>query len=400
MMKVKRLLIAILLAFALVPISSLEITIDGEDAGSTPWEFTALLEEAGNTFALDADAKSHGSYGYKASLGGINDQAMGYITFANQSELYVRAYFKVSAGFSFGTAWHQTRIISLYDDEWVGLVNFRIQADAGLVAYRWQITGENLATGTDETTFSLNEWHCLELYWVKHASIGGAKVWVDGVEIYSDLDNNTSARDCDRLYAGSGGDLPDAGGYVYFDDIKIDSTGRIYGYDNIVEYYVDASRDSNGDGSEADPWKAWSDVTWATVTTTLQTDDATLYFSSQDTWTSTGTFEVGSTGTAVHPLIIDGDSKYNLTDSGTASWQAESAGNRATVQSSGGNGGDLKIAAGKSYITLQGFKVYHPTWGGINLGTANPTENLHHITVDNCFIDTPTHNHGIWFGYA
>ena len=58
------------------------------------------------------------------------------------------------------------------------------------------------------------------------------------------------------------------------------------------------------------------------------------------------------------------------------------------------------MANGKCYITIKGLLVYKPKWGAIQLGAANPTTNIHHITVDNCYVDTPANNHGVWFGFA
>ena len=164
-----------------------------------------------------------------------------------------------------------------------------------------------------------------------------------------------------------------------------------------ADYYVDASRDSSGDGSEASPWKEYSDINWTTISSSLSSASVNVYWSSRDIW-SAGSYTVTSTGSSGKILSLIGDEKYNLTDSGAASWQTESAGNRAKLTQSSGSG--IVIANSHSYITIKGFWVYQPVWGGINLGTGNPTTNIHHITIDNNFVDTPTNNHGIWFGYG
>lgn len=169
----------------------------------------------------------------------------------------------------------------------------------------------------------------------------------------------------------------------------------------LTEYYVDASRDSSGDGSEADPWKTWGNINWTTIDTALTSDNTIIYLSSQDTWSSTAAFTVESSGSATYLLTLDGESKYNLVNSGAASWQTETdSNNRAILTNSGGNGGDLKFNNSSSYVTVTGFNIFEPTFSGVNLGTVNPTTDIHHITINNCIIDTPVNNHGIWFGFA
>ncbi len=55
--------------------------IDGESAGSTPWEFDSLSEEGSNTVALAAAAKNNGDYGYKITFDGTSDYAYVFKTF-------------------------------------------------------------------------------------------------------------------------------------------------------------------------------------------------------------------------------------------------------------------------------------------------------------------------------
>ncbi|MFA6601557.1 MAG: choice-of-anchor Q domain-containing protein [Candidatus Paceibacterota bacterium] len=164
-------------------------------------------------------------------------------------------------------------------------------------------------------------------------------------------------------------------------------------------YYVDSSRISNGDGSEANPWKNWGNIDWNAIQSSLGSRSVSIYLSSRDVWSSSSSYVVVATGNSNYWLTIDGNSKYNLTDSGDAVWTNEdNPNNKARLTQTGGSG--LLIDNDHSYIKIKGLYLDKMQWGGINLGTSMPTRNVHHITLENNVIDTPQHNHGIWFGYA
>ena len=167
-------------------------------------------------------------------------------------------------------------------------------------------------------------------------------------------------------------------------------------------YYVDPGRTSNGDGTEANPYKHWGDVSWGTVRNTLSNEDFTVYFSSQasEMWNTAFYPLAGATGTTNGWLYLIGDEKYNLTASGTAVWLTETNGNRHTLTNNGGAGGSANLLNNQAYITIQGFYLDTPTDGGINLGTGNPTTGIHDIIIQNCVIESPKLNHGIWMGYG
>lgn len=169
-----------------------------------------------------------------------------------------------------------------------------------------------------------------------------------------------------------------------------------------TDYYVDSSRTTSGDGSEANPWKAYSDINWTTVSNALFSDSVNLYFSSRDTWAGTpgGAYTVNQSDiTGENRISLIGDEKYNTTDSGTAVWSSETTTNRAIV-----NGGtSFYMPHGAGYITIKGFSVVNPTYGGIQLGPSSgglPTTNIHNIIIQGCLVDTPSTNHGIWAGFA
>ncbi len=162
------------------------------------------------------------------------------------------------------------------------------------------------------------------------------------------------------------------------------------------DYWVDASRTSNGDGSQLNPWKNIGHIDWSIISSSLESDNATIYLSSRDAWLGNySKLVIASSGNVNYLLTIDGNSKYNLVDTGNAAWQDENnSSNRAKLEES------INIGNSTSYVTIKGFYLDAPTWGGVNLGSTNPTTNIHHITLENSIIDTPANNHGVWFGYA
>ena len=198
--------------------------INGEDVDDTsPWEWDSIELGIGpNLFALDAAARRAGTYGYKAEgQGGAN--AYGKKIFSAQTEMYVRGYFYVAAGFS-GTASQQAFIFRLYDglDD---LISFGIETDGSSNAHRWTY---NLGgAGFSSTNFSLGAWHRVDIHWrAGSGADGGGQIWVDGDNIRDNLNLNHSAYAVDILYAGiyAPAFIPDVGAYIYIDDIKVDTS--------------------------------------------------------------------------------------------------------------------------------------------------------------------------------
>lgn len=169
-----------------------------------------------------------------------------------------------------------------------------------------------------------------------------------------------------------------------------------------TSYYVDAARTSNGDGSEASPWKLRSNINWTTVETALGSGHVTIYFSSRATWSDNQELVIPTqTNESANRITLDGMSYYNLTASGTAVWAEETIeGNKATLTNSGGTGGTIYIRNDNQHFTVRGFSLVSPTWAGISLGTGNPTTDVSDIILEYLTIDTPVNLHGIWFGYA
>jgi len=168
-----------------------------------------------------------------------------------------------------------------------------------------------------------------------------------------------------------------------------------------AQFYVDSSRINNGDGTEASPWKNIGDLNWIIISNLLLSENVTIYFSSRDEWITNSSLNINATGNSNFHLTLDGQARFNLVDSGSANWQRENnSEQRAKITPQGLHGGQVYLYNEQSHITLRGFYLNRPTWGGVNIGNANPTQNMHYITVENFIIDSPVNNHGIWFGYA
>lgn len=168
-----------------------------------------------------------------------------------------------------------------------------------------------------------------------------------------------------------------------------------------VAFYVDYAWTGTESGTAAAPWKHRSSIDWPAITTALASNPVRLYFSSRATWNNDQELTVGATGSAGKWLILDGHSLRNTQTSGTGTWIAETLdANRATFTNAGGTGGTVYVNNSTAFVTVKGFQFTAPTWGGVIIGTANPTTNIHDIVVENNVIDTPVNNHGVWFGYA
>lgn len=161
-------------------------------------------------------------------------------------------------------------------------------------------------------------------------------------------------------------------------------------------YYVDKSRSANGNGTEANPWKDLSDLSWVTISNSLSLTSVVVYFSSRDVWPYVAGNFVGATGSSSNWLSIVGDEKYNLTDSGTASWQTESTGSRAVITNGTGSGsGTWTITNSTSFVKLAGWHIRAPAFGGMLIGDSNPSTNIHDIILTNIIVRDGPNNAGI-----
>jgi hypothetical protein len=168
-----------------------------------------------------------------------------------------------------------------------------------------------------------------------------------------------------------------------------------------ASFYVDSARLMSGNGSETAPWTSWTEINWAQVNRRMAEGNVAIYFSSRSSWTSPAVFTCRASGVdASHQLEIVGDEQYNSERSGRAKWQHEKQGGRALINAANGRGCSIHLGSGTHYVTVKGFYLKNPPWDGILLGENNPTTNMSHISILDIVVDSPAHNHGIWFGYA
>jgi hypothetical protein len=212
--------------------------IDGEDAGSTPYEFDSLVEEGSNTFTLQAAAAAHGSYGYQLLYDGSNNECSGLRSFIGQTNTYLRFYVKfhsyalpVDLNYS---NWNvlckegnYVIYISFYWDEPTSIMGYRLYGKNG-ASYSLLVDKRYNQIFEPEIRYRL-EFH------VKAANPGGYEFWIDDSAVFSDLTSyDVSSWIPNELVIGSvAGHNPEAGSSVYIDDVLLSTTGPIGEYSEV-----------------------------------------------------------------------------------------------------------------------------------------------------------------------
>jgi len=200
-------------------------TINEFDSTSAPG--TTVLEAS-------ALAAKHGSYGCRIVGDGASSYCYGNIDFTAQSEVYMRAYCYIKSDCEiaqFGEVSMLT-IHSLGDDRLLQFLMRKGTVGTGNPT-QWEIQGLNLTTAQDATNFALNTWFYVDMYWKAGTGAnGGGQVWVNGDEVFNDLDVDVSAYEADTFRVGMDFDYSlNDGGEFYIDTIDIDTTGPIGAYD-------------------------------------------------------------------------------------------------------------------------------------------------------------------------
>lgn len=213
--------------------------IDGEDAGSTPWEFASIFEGAGNSFTKDAGAAAHGDFGYKLLFGGANALTYG-ATAISRTEIYGRGYVYISSGYAFGTSYDLSRIFLLRDASDNLLLSIAIKnAGSPGAAEIWRIDGVDVGYVNESDHFSTGEWHYIDFHWrAGSGSDGGAQVWIDGDSVLNKMDVDLSAYTATKFDVGPSYSCqkPINGDYLYIDDVLLSTTGPIGEYLEVGGY--------------------------------------------------------------------------------------------------------------------------------------------------------------------
>ena len=212
--------------------------LDGEDAGTTPWEFTSIVEEAGNGFDLDAAAALHGDYGYKVSFGGSNDAAYGKEPMVSVDPCYIRCYFSFPVAdypFSTEATLKKFRLFRAVDASSNVLFELWFRANQS-AAQIYQIGyGDN----TTSYAITLPEAVDIPLGMSHFVDVGYKKGLDDSGQVEFRLDGNTfytkaitTSKNSLELRIGStyAEANPANGEYFYLDDLLVSTTGPIGGY--------------------------------------------------------------------------------------------------------------------------------------------------------------------------
>ncbi len=187
-------------------------------------EFVSTTIDGSMTIAALEAAKKLGTYGGRFTGDGVEDQAYGLLTWSDVNDLYVGFHLKVSSGYNHGGAWQAINICHL-QEAGGNEFEFRLRGNATGNAWGFQILGFTLATTNSDTNFSTGNWMWIYIHYVRNNGAGGAVIEVNGTEIFSELDNNTSTYDLKRGLFGfhmrQGTPIPANGDYIDMDNIII-----------------------------------------------------------------------------------------------------------------------------------------------------------------------------------
>ncbi len=196
--------------------------ITAETPGASPYEFSAVIVEADNTFAPSSAQAHSGSQSYEVAFGGSNDGAFAWREFsAASNEVYISFWIYISSDFTFQ-----------YGDSY-GFIAMLMESNTGqnplvLQLYsttngapdRWRVTGVDVTQTDSATNFSLGAWHHIEIRWLAGAAENGIGcVWVDDDLIFEDT-ALTADYSVDYVRIGYSGGAVAAGSEIYYDDIS------------------------------------------------------------------------------------------------------------------------------------------------------------------------------------
>lgn len=211
--------------------------IDGEAAGETPWEFTALLEQGLCTYSLDAAAAIHGTGGYKLLFDGNNKYTYAYRSIAAQTEVYRRVYWKIPAFSATNGAWYRMYPVHSGGSDLVQL--FLTYHTAGGGSFGYLLTTRDnsgvqaVIDKSANAVFLKDTEYFLDFHWKQGAGNGGCQFWINGVSEASNFTYTNTTYTAARINSGitAGSANPAVGSVMYFDDLLVSTTGPIGEYD-------------------------------------------------------------------------------------------------------------------------------------------------------------------------
>ena len=208
---------------------------DGENIDDvSPYEFDSVVEEVGNTFALDAAAAIHGTKGYKVAFRGAADGAYGNVAIDSRLKAHKRWYmYFPSDSYPHHAdpvlrAWYGMYLLSAGADPFAAYIQFASNDSVVQVNRLYYYVNTGMAdSGILGDSISTDTSHYLEIYYKIGDGDGAVELLLNGVSIASASaltnDNLTGVIGI-RAGVGYASPVPADGDYFYIDDGKIDTS--------------------------------------------------------------------------------------------------------------------------------------------------------------------------------
>ncbi|MFX1485480.1 MAG: DUF2341 domain-containing protein, partial [Promethearchaeota archaeon] len=169
---------------------------DGFESGDlSAWD--GSYSDTGDTLSVTTELANTGAYSAKGEVDNqAAAQAMVWKDFSDKTDLFARVYFYLPP--TFATTDHVT-IMQFVDTStgWVNQLSLTIRDD--LTLYLWNaIAGEAYGYGTT-SILSKGSWHMLDLQAKFSATVGEARLWLDGTLEVEETGKNLGAEGVDRF---------------------------------------------------------------------------------------------------------------------------------------------------------------------------------------------------------
>ncbi|EFK95507.1 hypothetical protein LDC_2473 [sediment metagenome] len=194
---------------------------DFEDGTLDAW---IVYAESGNSISIATDTTHSGTYAAKLVYGGSNNRNVMSIATDNLNSIYFRCYMKFPANFVGGDGYPTTDFFSFVDGA-AGVVYQRIKHDASNRPRNWDI----LSNGTTDqdanyTHMIHNNWFLVELAWERGTGSNGWTTFKVNGDSVVGIGSLPLALNADSIRIGTYILNENPNGYIYIDDVVIDST--------------------------------------------------------------------------------------------------------------------------------------------------------------------------------
>ena len=186
-------------------------------------EFTGTSIGANAALTASTDRANSGTHSMKLAFDGggstANNVSYGYWTIS-KTELYLRTYIYVDT--LSVPAWDAQEIIFVRNGAFNCLFRIKISdySATGSPKY-WSAEGTGLTADSIEDDNIVGNWHRVEVHWKAGTGAdGGLEMRVNGLTIFSDMNNDLSAYTMETIQIGipDCSFVPAAGSLLYFDD--------------------------------------------------------------------------------------------------------------------------------------------------------------------------------------